>query len=519
MVGTNAYANTWKVNGDTTKPSNNNFVGNSYSNRNILGPLFTMKARYFFMNTDNVDSKNFYANGLNLSFEYHARNLFRLFGDKHTNRDLSVWAGYSHVSNLGSSDLLKDTRYEIGLFDIKNPTTQQFGAVTTLSVVGKISNFDFTLGRFKPNNNPFINAQDGRLRPTYIQGANVSYEFKFAPLHIEFTSNLTVANQILVRSSNAWSSINQSIGLYPSGVNTNGKLSTYLGAINSNNLLILPSLGFTQSKEKDLGLLRTFQDSFYLLRKTEQSAHYHLVYLNSLFTTQMVEFEGAIQSLRNHSKLIGLDAEVKSKNRSSFSYGFMWIHQGSNTQNSDTSYMVKNAISNVFSGKLEFLKKKGLWVYMITLAGTRITKEGRYLMPREWGRDPFYTFMPRERNEGYGDLTAWTINTTINRDFTHLGYRKIYINKVYLGAGYGHYQLPDVKNFTMNKYGMPSYNQVNIVPSMEIATGNRSVLFNFQFWYIQKFKNGNTYDQLKYELNKVDMKQINILFNFAYVIK
>jgi hypothetical protein len=27
-------------------------------------------------------------------------------------------------------------------------------------------------------------------------------------------------------------------------------------------------------------------------------------------------------------------------------------------------------------------------------------------MPREWGRDPFYTFMPRERNEGYGDVNA-----------------------------------------------------------------------------------------------------------------
>jgi hypothetical protein len=28
----------------------------------------------------------------------------------------------------------------------------------------------------------------------------------------------------------------------------------------------------------------------------------------------------------------------------------------------------------------------------------RITATGRYLMPREWGRDPFYTFMSRERN-------------------------------------------------------------------------------------------------------------------------
>ena len=36
----------------------------------------------------------------------------------------------------------------------------------------------------------------------------------------------------------------------------------------------------------------------------------------------------------------------------------------------------------------------------------RITAMGRYLMPREWGRDPFYTFLPRERNEGLGDVHA-----------------------------------------------------------------------------------------------------------------
>ncbi len=37
---------------------------------------------------------------------------------------------------------------------------------------------------------------------------------------------------------------------------------------------------------------------------------------------------------------------------------------------------------------------------------TRITADGRFLMPREWGKEPFYTFIPRERNEGTGDVHA-----------------------------------------------------------------------------------------------------------------
>jgi len=37
---------------------------------------------------------------------------------------------------------------------------------------------------------------------------------------------------------------------------------------------------------------------------------------------------------------------------------------------------------------------------------------GRYLMQREWGKDPFFTFMPRERNERFGNVD--TVVTKLN---------------------------------------------------------------------------------------------------------
>ena len=73
---------------------------------------------------------------------------------------------------------------------------------------------------------PFINAQDGRLRPTYIQGAIFAYGHEFLPLRLNVSTRLGVANQFLVRGSNEWCSINQSVGIYPSGVNTVGKALT-----------------------------------------------------------------------------------------------------------------------------------------------------------------------------------------------------------------------------------------------------------------------------------------------------
>lgn len=54
------------------------------------------------------------------------------------------------------------------------------------------------------------------------------------------------------------------------------------------------------------------------------------------------------------------------------------------------------------------------------------------------------------KNEGFGDLTAGSAN---------LFYTAVPHIKGEISMGY--YQLPDVKNYRLNKYGMPSYTQTN----------------------------------------------------------
>ena len=86
---------------------------------------------------------------------------------------------------------------------------------------------------------------------------------------------------------------------------------------------------------------------------------------------------------------------------------------------------------------------------------TRITSDGRYSMPREWGHEFFYTFISRERNKGAGDVHAFVAQTTISSKNTRLKH----------GFGYGYYEVPDVKNYRLNKYGMPSYHKCNLETS------------------------------------------------------
>jgi hypothetical protein len=134
----------------------------------------------------------------------------------------------------------------------------------------------------------------------------------------------------------------------------------------------------------------------------------------------------------------------------------------------------------------------------------RITAHGRYLMPREWGREPFFTFMPRERNEGFGDVHA--IMGKVNYNIP-----KIRI-KTSLSGGY--FKLPDVKNYRLNKYGVPSYTQVNA----DVRYAFNKVLkgLEAQLLIVGKLNSGETYSNKKFEFNKVNMVLYNFVLNYHF---
>jgi hypothetical protein len=134
---------------------------------------------------------------------------------------------------------------------------------------------------------------------------------------------------------------------------------------------------------------------------------------------------------------------------------------------------------------------------------TRMFKNARYLSPREWGREPFFTFMPRERNEGLGDVQALVLKTAYN--FPKAGV------KTSLQAG--RFLLPDVKNVALNKYGMPSYNQFNAEMHY---TPSFAPNFHLQALFVYKNNKGNTYQNPGYVFNKVNMALYNLVINYSW---
>jgi hypothetical protein len=161
---------------------------------------------------------------------------------------------------------------------------------------------------------------------------------------------------------------------------------------------------------------------------------------------------------------------------------------------------VQHAHAQTFGGQLGWENK----VWKASYNFNRITAAGRYLMPREWGRDPFYTFMPRERNEGLADVTAHVFKLGYDPKDTRW--------KTQLA--YGLYALPSVTDFNANKYGMPSYRQLNM--DIRYVFGGMLKGLDLQLLYAAKEKMESDPIPDKYIINKVNMQMWNLVLNYNF---
>lgn len=414
--------------------------------------------RYFFMNTINEGGlSDYYANSGGGGIRYETAPY----------RGLQFAVSGFYIFNLHSSPLgvidtlaFNGNRYELGLFDIEDPENKKdLDRLEEFYIKYNYKESHITFGR-QLINTPFINLQDGRMRPTGVEG--VWFNILDIPkTKIEGGYLWAVSPRSTVR----WYYIGESLGLYGVGVNPDGTRSGYSGHINSHYVASLEI-------HRDIAKHRF---------------HIWNFHVDNLFNSTM--FQADLNFPKGNGKFIaGLQA-IKQ-------YG---IENGGN----DTvglRYIDPNATSSVYSARLGWLDPKN----QVTLNYTRITKEGRYLMPREWGRDPFYTFMPRERNEGMGDVHAIVAKYT----------RKLPVNHSQATLMLGHFKLPDIRNFALNKYGFPSYFQANIDLRHQFLgtwTGLEA-----QILYAHKWGVANDYDNPRYQFNKVDVSNISFVLNYHF---
>ncbi len=374
-----------------------------------------------------------------------------------------------YVFNVASSDLLQPdsttglgNRYELGLFDLSPKDDKlDLSRLEELYLSWKRKDFKITLGK-QYINTPFINLQDGRMRPTAVDGVWTEWKIN---KHINFAGGFLYG--ISPRSTSRYFNIGESIGLFPSGVDVNGKPSSYKGNLNLSGIAYGGLMGKVGKSHK----WQSWQ-----------------MWVPQLYYSSLYQWEGS----------------VKAGAASQLIYGAQLVYQKQTgkggTENPAGVYIEPGAHALVVGGKLGFSIPRNT----IHAAFTRITSDGRYLMPREWGRDPFFTFMARERNEGYGDLSAIVLQWTSQPGVKGLKYT----------AALGYFDLPDVKNFALNKYGMPAYWQANL--DVRYSFGGFLRGLEAQVLYLYKWKVGEDYNNLRFVYNKVDMSNLNVVLNFYF---
>ena len=416
--------------------------------------------RYFFMATDNQDDlTDYYANAVGGGLRFETAKFYGF--------QLAVSGFY--IFNIQSSDFTKpDTstgqfnRYEIALFDVENPTNKKdLDRLEELYLKYNFRKSSITFGR-QLINTPFINLQDGRMRPTGVEGAMFEFnEIKHTKIEGGFLYAFSP------RGTVKWYSTGKSIGIYPTGLNPDGSKSGYNDNIKSKGVALI-------------GITTALTEKFKL--------QVWDFFTENVFNTAMIQLD--YSATQNNKSVLFASTQLIKQDA---------INDGGN-KDQLKSYYQKGSRSLSIGAKAGWKNKR--WETSVNY--NRITAHGRYLIPREWGREPFFTFLPRERNDGLGDVHA--IVGKMNYNFLKARL------KTSLAAGY--YKLPDVKNYSLNKYGLPSYTQVNADIRYTFAKTLKGL--EAQLLIAGKVNNGETYNNNRYIINKVNLMQYNFVLNFHF---
>lgn len=416
-------------------------------------------ARYFFMATQNRDElSDYYANAAGGGLKYESAPF----------RGFQVGVSGFFIYNVGSSDLaLVDplsggrNRYEIGLFDLEDPRNRaDIDRLEELYIRFRKAKGTVTFGK-QLINTPFINPQDSRMRPTETEGVygNVKMSDKLA---VEGGWIYRVSPRSTVR----WYSAARSIGVNSQGVNRDGSPGDYAGHTETKGIALL---GLT-------------------LKPTEG--------------VQLKAFEQVTENVF-HTAYVQAEVEKKTARRTWFG-AVQYIRQDAigDGGNSDPlkRYFEKDNKVNVLGARAGWAG--GGWE--TTLNYTRIFKGGRFTMPREWGTEPLFTYLSRERNEGAGDVHAFMADVKSSLLKEQLKWE----------VGYGHYYLPKVEHAALNKYGQPSYRHLKVRGDYRFGGALKGL--DLALLFVYKDGLGADPPDSRYRINKVDMASYNVILNYNF---
>ncbi|MCU0402481.1 MAG: hypothetical protein MUE75_16000 [Algoriphagus sp.] len=438
-----------------------------------LGFLFQLKAqteekkiairpdvhyRTFWMNTTYSDTelKSDYALGISLN----------LGAKINYTKHWTLQVGYRSFANVWSSEIWspdpitgQSNRYETGLFDLLDTRDRFFSRLETLSLSYSKDRFGVQAGRMSINTD-WVNAQDGRLAPTAVEGLHA-----WVAPRKRWRIAIWAIGRLGIRGSSEWLGVGETVGIYPQGRSVFGKPANYFGNTKSHWLSIL---------EVDRPL------------RNGGKLHLSHTLAQNLFSTSMGSFEKSKKSEKG-MLTFGIQTGIQHT-----------VGEGGNSD-SNLAYKKSGDLNYSLSGRIGWRNER--WITHLNY--THVGGKGRWLSPREWGKDAWYTFIPRERNEGFESVAALV-------GYAEYRFEKVPV-QVYLHGGV--HWLSDLASAEANKYNFPSYRQVNIGLKLQ-PKGVKNLDFHLilvskEPLYSQKLMPNQLY-------NKVELLHFNGILNWKW---
>lgn len=136
--------------------------------------------------------------------------------------------------------------------------------------------------------------------------------------------------------------------------------------------------------------------------------------------------------------------------------GIQYVHQRAAKHQAELNfnerYIQPNETGNVISTKIGY-KNKG---FSTSLAYLHAFNTGRFLFPRELGREDFYVSQPRSWIDGFGDTDVWMLR------FKYRPQAKKW-NNLTLDTRLSYTAVSDMDNTAFNKYKLPSFYQLTFL--------------------------------------------------------
>jgi hypothetical protein len=367
--------------------------------------------------------------------------------------------------NLHKADPITQNgnRYEIMMYDMNNfRNDNDLDRLEDFYLSYEKSKFKLVFGRQKINT-PFLNEQDNRMRANVFNGFTAEYNFKKIKIYGAWLNAATL------RGTVHWYGLGKSVGVYPFGRNPFGSSESYKN--NTSTLGI--GINAIEWKKENEKFINHFQIWNY--------------YAQNMFNLSF--FQNDFKYLTN----LGV-----------FNIGFQGFYQNTvgegGNSNPILSYRMPNENTFGVGGQLEWKYKK----HKLSINNLYTHNSGRFLFPREWGREHFYVNLSRERVEGNGGVNAYTIL------YSYLPIQK----NLDLQSGFSKVDMPSVNDVKLNKYGVPSYYHLMFITDYKF----KGYLEGLDIKMIVAHKLSQRPDKVKDEnrINRVDLWNLSCIIDYRF---